>query len=711
MSCVTRTALAMMLACPAAALAQAPSTPTPSSTQPDAVPTTTLPDVVVSATREGEDRVQVPSSITRIDRPEIEFIRPGHPSEILNLVPGVVVQQTNGEGALVGIRQPVNTAPVYLYLQDNVPVQAAGFFNHNALYLLNIPQAASMEVIRGPGTALQGSDAIGGVINVLMPASSPVPTVAGSLEVGSFGWVRGLGTASTTVGNYGFRGDVNITHSDGWRNQTAYDRQALNLRFDWQVSGDTRVVSTLNFGNIYQQTGANSTVSAYDWVHNPTRNYYPIAFRQVQSLMATTMWERSYGDALVTITPYIRSNRMELLPSFTLRNDPSRYVSEYNSLGALLRYRQDFGPWRTRVITGIDMEYSPGSFNEVRIVPTTVNGIMTSYRRTIQLYDYNVAFAQSSPYLHLETSPLPDLRITAGLRFDALGYIYDNNLPSGAFASGLTGASATFYRPGNTNPFYHKLNPNIGFTYTMMPELNFFAGYRQGFRLPQQSDLFRAGVNRNSVNLQPITVENFEAGFRSTTNNPFVWEVVGYYMLKSNDILSYNFNNTTAALTNNGRTRHMGVEVALGWNITPEWRISGTGSASQQEYLEWNTSPTSSFNGRRIPSSPRNTATALLDYRPAWLPGMHLGLDYQHMGGYAMNVVPVNSAATTWYYGGYNMLNARADYQVHPGVRLFGRLMNITNTRWATSASVSGNAPVYAPGMPFQAYGGIAVTF
>ena len=130
----------------------------------------TLPETIVSGTREPEPRSATPIAATRIDGTTIEEVRPAHPSEILNRVPGVIVTQTNGEGSIVGIRQPFGTAPLNLYLQDNVPVQPTGYFNHNALYLTDIPQAGAVEVIRGPGTSLQGSDAIGGVVNTLTAA-------------------------------------------------------------------------------------------------------------------------------------------------------------------------------------------------------------------------------------------------------------------------------------------------------------------------------------------------------------------------------------------------------------------------------------------------------------------------------------------------------------------------------------------------------------
>jgi iron complex outermembrane recepter protein len=129
-------------------------------------------EIVVTGSREATLRAETPASVSVIGSQTIEYVKPSHPSEIMNRIPGVTVQQTNGEGHLTGIRQPIGTSPVYLFLEDGVPVRASGFFNHNAMYEINMPMSSGIEVTRGPGTALQGSDAIGGIVNVLTRAPS-----------------------------------------------------------------------------------------------------------------------------------------------------------------------------------------------------------------------------------------------------------------------------------------------------------------------------------------------------------------------------------------------------------------------------------------------------------------------------------------------------------------------------------------------------------
>ncbi|HFQ13791.1 MAG TPA: TonB-dependent receptor, partial [Gammaproteobacteria bacterium] len=190
-----------------------------------------LGEITVTGTREAVPKSETPATVGTVDAEVIEQVRPAHPSEIIGRIPGVHVSVTGGEGHMTAIRQPISTSPLYLYLEDGIPTRSTGFFNHNALYEVNIPQAAGIEVNKGPGTALYGSDAIGGIINVL---TRPAPLEAEAevnVEAGGHGWKRLLATAGNTWDEDGLRADLNITHTDGWRDATDYDRQSGTLRW------------------------------------------------------------------------------------------------------------------------------------------------------------------------------------------------------------------------------------------------------------------------------------------------------------------------------------------------------------------------------------------------------------------------------------------------------------------------------------------------
>src|SRR5574343_563108 len=186
----------------------------------------TLGEVTVTATREGQLVYETPATVDVIKEKTLREVKPTHPSEIMGQVPGVWVNVTGGEGHQTAIRQPLTTSPVYLYLEDGIPTRSTGFFNHKALYEVNLPMAGGIEVSKGPGSALYGSDAIGGVINVLTRKPPTGPEFEASLEAGSYGWARTMLSGGTTFGNHAYRADLNLTHTDGWRDATGYDRQS-----------------------------------------------------------------------------------------------------------------------------------------------------------------------------------------------------------------------------------------------------------------------------------------------------------------------------------------------------------------------------------------------------------------------------------------------------------------------------------------------------
>lgn len=115
-----------------------------------------LGEVTVTGTREAAPLAETAQAIGVIKKDSIKLTAPSHPQQLLGQIPGVAVNVTNGEGHTTGIRQKIGTDPVYLYLEDGIPIRATGFFNHNALYEVNIPAAGGIEVVKGIGSALYG---------------------------------------------------------------------------------------------------------------------------------------------------------------------------------------------------------------------------------------------------------------------------------------------------------------------------------------------------------------------------------------------------------------------------------------------------------------------------------------------------------------------------------------------------------------------------
>ena len=678
-----------------------------------------MPEVVVTATREAQPLKETPASIGVIKAESIKFIAPAHPQQILGQIPGVAISVTNGEGHQTAIRQPFTTSPLYLFLEDGIGVRPTGFFNHNALYELNIPMAGGIEVTRGPGSALYGSDAIGGVVNVLTRASGPLPEGSVSTEFGSYGWVRMLGSLSSGETRFGaLHGDVNFTHTDGWRDRTDYDRQSGNLRWDWRLDEDTKFKTIFGYTNIDQKTGANSPLPWDLYRSSPNVNLFSPAYRKVQALRISSEFERRFSDGALTLTPYFRDNRMDLSGSYNLNSDPRIEKTESQSFGLLAKWRQDFPDFkRARVILGVDMENSPGSRIEDALnLAKTGTGAYTNYTGyTVgsRIYDYQVTFQSISPYLHTEISPLERLRLTAGGRYDSLGYDFQNNLPGGASSNGAT----KYGQSESGSNWFERFSPKLGATYQLTQSSSVYASFNRAFRVPSEGQLFRAGTATSNtlaqqraaiaLGLKPIKAQQLEFGTRGKLLG-FDYTFAAYRLTKNDDIVSMRDTASNLSYSENaGRTQSRGVEGSLSREFLRGLRLETALSYAKHEYIDWKGA--TDFSGKEMSFAPRFIGNTRLSWNP--LDTLSAQLEWIRLGSYFLQ--DSNAGTTTGVnkgvakYNGHDIFNFRTSYDLSKNATIFGRVMNVGDKRYAESATVASNTAVYAPGLPRTFYAGL----
>ncbi len=655
----------------------------------------TLSTITITATKEARPVAESAAAVGVIGSSAIDELKPGHPSEIMGKIPGVHVNVTGGEGHMTAIRQPISTSPVYLYLEDGIPTRSAGFFNHNALYEVNLPQAGGIEVTKGPGTALYGSDAIGGVINVMTRPAPLKPETEVAAEIGDHGWNRLLVTGGMTKGDDGIRADLNITSTDGWRDATEYDRQSATVRWDRFLTSGATLKTVITASNIEQQTAGTSRLSEEDYLNNPTKNKTPISLRNVEALRISSAYEKEDNNTLLSITPYARYNSMELLPNWSLTYDPQHYTTKNHSLGVLGRYRVDFAPNRTQLIVGIDLDHSPGSRDENAITATRTNGIFSSYTEGEKTYQYDVDVSSVAPYIHVETSPSERVRIDAGLRLDYIAYDYSNQL-------GIE-TNGAHRRPESTTVEFDHLSPKLGATYAFSDTLNGYANYRNTFRAPSQSQLFRQGHAVNTVDLKPVKADNFEVGLRGK-NSRHNYEVSVYHMTKKDDILSFrNTTDGTRETQNAGKTLHQGIEIGFGSTLTETIKLDISHSYAKHTYEQWSPKTGIDFSGNEMASAPRNISDVRLNWHARVLNGGRIELNWEHLGSYWLD------AENTHQYEGHDLYHLRANYYLNKQLELFGRIHNLTDERYATGASFSQfNGEEFAPGLPRTLYAGVS---
>ena len=230
-----------------------------------------LDTVVVTATKTQKSLRDVSSSVSVITREMIDQSTAKNVAELVTMLPGVAIESRGGLGGINGISiRGLNSGPgsqKILVLMDGRPANFAydGSINWN-----NIPLDAveKVEVIRGPGSALYGANALGGVINVIMkkPQGS---SVTPSTKFGSFGTSGEAIIYENGDNKTGIRITADHEQTDGHRpngdydgkNYTLFLTQKLGEDATWSFrSGYTKsdrgiAGSDSNPGNYYRDRG------------------------------------------------------------------------------------------------------------------------------------------------------------------------------------------------------------------------------------------------------------------------------------------------------------------------------------------------------------------------------------------------------------------------------------------------------------------------
>jgi iron complex outermembrane receptor protein len=631
-------------------------------------------DVTVSASRDAQSVATTPLAIGVIDASELAATRAHHPAELITRTPGAWVSNLGGEGHSTAIRQPITTKAVYQYLEDGIPIRSTGFFNHNGLYEVNLPQAGRLEVIKGPGSAVYGSDAIGGAVNAYTRDPSTNRTAEFSFEGGTAGYTRAMGTVSGGFGSSAIRADLNVTDSDGWRTRAPYGRESATLRWDLRLGANSRLKTVVSGSHIDQPSDGGSDLSRADFDSMPTRNLSPITYRRVEALRFSTEYSAQSGLNSYGATAYARHNALDIMPSWQLAFDPQIWESANRSFGLMLRGRRALPALRTSVSVGIDAEVSPGSRFEQRITPTQAAGIYTGYTKSEIHYDYDVRFWQAAPYLQLAITPITGLSLDLGARYDRLGYDYDTRL-----AVEDTGSHRI---PGSTSVDYQRLTPKIGATYQIAEGVNLYASYRGGFRVPSESQLFRQGAAVSTVDLQPVRAENIETGLKVRLGGVAAFEATVYEMRMHDDILTF-FDPGTGLRTaqNAGETRHRGIEAGIEVAPIRPLRVSATATWGEHTYVDWRPRADQDLSGNEMELAPEFFGAFRATWQPAQFGRGSVSAEWIQMGKYWQD--PQN----THRYNGHDLVNVFATLPVTANLELVGRVSNLFDERFAETSS------------------------
>ena len=239
-----------------------------------------LPDLLISANRQVEARNDSSAANTVFTREDIDRLQPNSIADLLRRVPGVQVAQTGGRGSLPGVYIRGTQSAQSLVLVDGQRIGNSTSGDSN-LQHINIEQVERVEVLRGSRSAIYGSDAIGGVIQIFTRRGGE-QGLQPRLHMGSGSnqtWERSLGLSGgdeRTRFNLGTSLDetagINRTRqsypSDGDHDE--YRNKSLSLSLSHALTDDIEIGA-----NVLDNRGKN----AFD---NPFGRFDPATFESLQ---------------------------------------------------------------------------------------------------------------------------------------------------------------------------------------------------------------------------------------------------------------------------------------------------------------------------------------------------------------------------------------------------------------------------------------------
>jgi len=219
-------------------------------------------NVIVSAYRTPALQLDVGSTVSTIDRQVIEDRQTIFITDLLQDIPGLAVSRTGNFGAQTAIRIRGAEANHVLVRIDGIEVNDPAADDSFAFAHLTANDIEHIEVVRGPQSAVWGSDALAGVIDITTRRSTDRLSSDMFIEAGSFDTFNGgvhIGTRNANSGvdlttSYLDSGGTNISRSgsedDGYKNLTA------NLRADIDITPDLRLDASLRHVDASKQFDA-----------------------------------------------------------------------------------------------------------------------------------------------------------------------------------------------------------------------------------------------------------------------------------------------------------------------------------------------------------------------------------------------------------------------------------------------------------------------
>ncbi|CDN32476.1 TonB-dependent receptor [Mucinivorans hirudinis] len=519
---------------------------------------------MVAASRMQLPLKNIPQKVEIIDKSLLESAPHENLGEILKRTINLDIIQYPGALTTVGMRGFSPTAHSRNYTLLLIDGQPAGTNN-----LTTIPTdfIERVEVVKGPYSLLYGSDAMGGVINVITKRSSAATAVNVGLSGGSFAQTNYTGFVSGAIAP-----KLLLAMGFSLKSQDAdYRIGSKNLLELSNV--EKLILDEKSYGDIMTHTKyrINDFNGKLEYIINNrwSAQLYSSATLANDVQTPGNYWH-SYGMSKKDITRFANylqinnitaNNELNIAPYLTIQQD-ANYDSK-KADAAFINSRE--------TIRGCGVKV--GNTHTWGNLKWLLGVDLDSYDVTSKRYSEK--FTPTAPYRpdnsRLSVSGftqlaynLRNLSLNGGVRYDAIQYTLQ--------ASSLLGSE-------KRSEFYSHLSPSLGVRYYPLPELSLHGSLGSAFYVPdayKTAGSYMIGKVKyvGNKDLKPEKTTSFDVGVSYSTGGLLSMDLTYFQNFYSDKIINDNSEKGVTTYKNAGKGQMSGLEFMLSWDVARLWTRS-----------------------------------------------------------------------------------------------------------------------------------------
>ncbi len=516
---------------------------------------------------------KVPGSGTVIGAKEIQRAAPVDTAEMLRRVPGVQVRQEYGGGNRLDISirgLEGGRSRRVLVLEDGIPVAINPYSEPDMYYAPPIERMRGIEVVKGSGNILFGPQTLAGTINFLTIAPPERQTAVADVDVGTYGYLRGLASYGDAIGNGDTRWVVQVLHrrGDGFRDLPFDSTNGLaKLAFSTGKNGEA--VVKLGF---HRDDAASDDIglTAAMYARTPRRtSLSPSSHLILNRYDASLTHEQRFSSStkLKTLVYAYRTDRIWRRQDYTRTPVPGeRYTSivgdvdvpgggiwfkdvnaildrTYDVMGVEPRFEHRF---KTADVAHT-LDFGGRLLRETASYEQRTGGNARSYVGSLDFAERHEGTAAAA-YVQDRMAFTDRLLVTPGVRFEYLAF--DREVlrqPPGGDTSVVGDKTVTGIVPG------------IGMVYGTK-RASAFGGMHRGFAPPRVTSSISARGQTSDIGGDESM--NYETGVRGAPVRWLRGEVTGFLSNFDNQVIIQTAAGSDATLTDAGATNIVGAETA-----------------------------------------------------------------------------------------------------------------------------------------------------